>query len=195
MQQRALTISGLLVAFIVIGGAWNGVVRLLPSGLPRSIFVVAVCLTFVSIFVALLLQRIRSLLGGRNGIWSDLALVMAEVGLLIGSFAAVYMSLGILDNTQGEATVVHDFWLSAYYSVVTFTTLGYGDFYPVGIGRALAAIEACVGYVVLGLIASSAASVISPHQPAGTRPGGEGADDGERKEGGGDDEAGGEGRG
>lgn len=182
MRQRALTISGLLVAFIVIGGAWNGAVRLLPSGLPRSIFVVAVCLTFVAIFVTLLLQRIRSLLAGRNGIWGDLALVLGEVALLVVSFAAVYMSLGILDNTQGKTTVIHDFWLSAYYSVVTFTTLGYGDYYPVGIGRALAAIEAFVGYVVLGLIASSAASVISPHQPGGTRPDGEGAEDGEREE-------------
>ncbi len=31
-----------------------------------------------------------------------------------------------------------------YYSVVTFTTLGYGDFTPIGISRAIAAIEAFI---------------------------------------------------
>lgn len=38
-----------------------------------------------------------------------------------------------------------------YYSVVTLTTLGYGDVLPAsGAAQALAMLEACVGYVVLG---------------------------------------------
>ena len=50
--------------------------------------------------------------------------------------------------------------LCVYYSTVTFTTLGYGDFQPIGWGRAIAGLEALVGYLVLGIIASSAASVL-----------------------------------
>ncbi|MGJ8680627.1 ion channel [Paraglaciecola sp.] len=38
-----------------------------------------------------------------------------------------------------------------YYSVVTFTTLGYGDFTPVGISRAIAALEAFTGSFTIAL--------------------------------------------
>jgi len=38
-----------------------------------------------------------------------------------------------------------------YYSVVTFTTLGYGDFTPVGISRGIAAIEAFTGSFTIAL--------------------------------------------
>jgi hypothetical protein len=45
-----------------------------------------------------------------------------------------------------------NFFLSSlYYSVVTFTTLGYGDFTPVGISRAIAAIEAFTGSFTIAL--------------------------------------------
>lgn len=40
---------------------------------------------------------------------------------------------------------------SLYYSVVTFTTLGYGDFTPVGISRAFAAVEAFTGSFTIAL--------------------------------------------
>ncbi|MCK5893859.1 MAG: pentapeptide repeat-containing protein [Endozoicomonadaceae bacterium] len=38
-----------------------------------------------------------------------------------------------------------------YFSIVTFTTLGYGDISPVGYGRAVAALEAYLGTFVLAL--------------------------------------------
>lgn len=38
-----------------------------------------------------------------------------------------------------------------YYSTVTFTTLGYGDFQPIPRMRLLAGIEALIGYAYLGL--------------------------------------------
>lgn len=38
-----------------------------------------------------------------------------------------------------------------YYSVVTFTTLGYGDFTPIGISRAIAAMEAFTGSFTIAL--------------------------------------------
>tara|TARA_R110000737_G_scaffold350031_1_gene387849 strand:+ start:1324 stop:2322 length:999 start_codon:yes stop_codon:yes gene_type:complete len=43
------------------------------------------------------------------------------------------------------------FFSSVYYSVVTFTTLGYGDFTPIGISRAIAAIEAFTGSFTIAL--------------------------------------------
>ena len=43
------------------------------------------------------------------------------------------------------------FFSSIYFSVVTFTTLGYGDIHPVGFSRLIAAIEAFVGSFALAL--------------------------------------------
>lgn len=43
------------------------------------------------------------------------------------------------------------FFSCVYYSVVTFTTLGYGDFTPVGISRAIAAFEAFTGSFTIAL--------------------------------------------
>lgn len=39
-----------------------------------------------------------------------------------------------------------------YYSLVTFTTLGYGDMHPTGWLKALSAIEALTGAVFMALI-------------------------------------------
>lgn len=43
------------------------------------------------------------------------------------------------------------FFECLYYSVVTFTTLGYGDFIPVGVSRAVAALEAFTGSFTIAL--------------------------------------------
>ncbi len=38
-----------------------------------------------------------------------------------------------------------------YYSVVTFTTLGYGDIFPTGlIGEVLVSVEVILGFIMLG---------------------------------------------
>jgi uncharacterized protein YjbI with pentapeptide repeats len=65
-------------------------------------------------------------------------------------FAAVfYMWPALLDYRQSANT-----WFTPYYySVVTFTTLGFGDVRPAGaVGEILAAFEVVVGYVTLGLL-------------------------------------------
>lgn len=41
---------------------------------------------------------------------------------------------------------------SLYYSTLTFTALGFGDFQPVGFGRVLTTIEASLGAVLLALL-------------------------------------------
>lgn len=167
-MRRAVPLAGgLFLAFLMVGGSWIGGVHLLPDGTPRTVVMLVLGVGFVGAFVALLAMRLRSVLGGGEHLATELALVAVQVGALILGFAAVYRQLGLLDNTASDPTVVHHFWTAAYYSVVTFTTLGYGDFYPVGAGRALAALQALTGYVVLGMVASSAASMLSPHDQAG----------------------------
>ena len=49
------------------------------------------------------------------------------------------------------STNLASFWDALYFSVVTFTTLGYGDLTPIGPSRTLAALEAFVGNFALAL--------------------------------------------
>ena len=73
--------------------------------------------------------------------------------------ALLYAFTGL--NYQGEIQVIDpnatieenlNLLLSClYYSVVTFTTLGYGDFAPIGISRAIAAFEAFTGSFTIAL--------------------------------------------
>ncbi len=46
---------------------------------------------------------------------------------------------------------LNDFFSAIYFSVVTFTTLGYGDIQPVGFSRFIATVEAFVGSFALAL--------------------------------------------
>lgn len=77
--------------------------------------------------------------------------------LLILVCALGYFFLGV--NANGEvigfsaelsySTNLQYFFNSIYYSVVTFTTLGYGDITPVGGSRIIAALEAFIGSFTL----------------------------------------------
>jgi len=53
--------------------------------------------------------------------------------------------------TQDLPTNVMTFFKTLYFSVVTFTTLGYGDIVPIGPSKVLAAIEAFTGSFTLAL--------------------------------------------
>jgi hypothetical protein len=74
-------------------------------------------------------------------------------------FGALYFMLGINDGGQLLAwdsqhsllVNIRQFLTCCYFSVVTFTTLGYGDLTPLGLSRLLAAIEAVVGSFTLAL--------------------------------------------
>lgn len=56
-----------------------------------------------------------------------------------------------LDLDQSGLVNIQTFFKTLYFSVVTFTTLGYGDLVPVGPSRVVAAIEAFAGSFTLAL--------------------------------------------
>lgn len=77
---------------------------------------------------------------------------LTTLGLVGGItyFARAQARVGIFDTTTNQVT--QEFWPALYFSVVTWTRLGYGDMRPEGDeGRALAAVEATIGYVYMTL--------------------------------------------
>ncbi len=74
-------------------------------------------------------------------------LALALVASQVLAFATLYWQYGLMVGTE-EA--VKDFELSVYFSLVTWTTLGYGDVQPSVSVRMPAAIEAMLGYFVMG---------------------------------------------
>jgi hypothetical protein len=69
--------------------------------------------------------------------------VVVNAGCAMLSYAVVYFFLGAIDEKT--------FLASLYFSIVTFTTLGYGDIAPHGYMRLIAASEALVGLLLSGL--------------------------------------------
>lgn len=72
--------------------------------------------------------------------------IMAASNLVL--FATVYRIYGI----NGADGVVHSVEECLYFSIVTWTTLGYGDFSPTTDVRFFAAIEALLGYTYMAII-------------------------------------------
>lgn len=61
---------------------------------------------------------------------------------------------------QGDESIFKNgngFVNSVYFSAVTFTTLGFGDLHPVGLAKFYAALEACIGAVLMALFVLSIA--------------------------------------
>ena len=67
----------------------------------------------------------------------------------IGLFAYIYYKAGV----EGPAgVIVGDFITSLYFSIVTWTTLGYGDLKPTDELRLLASLEAFMGYIYMAVL-------------------------------------------
>lgn len=53
---------------------------------------------------------------------------------------------------KGDLVLINEFWNSLYFSIVTFTTLGYGDYTPTGLsGKFLACIVSLSGLLLVSL--------------------------------------------
>lgn len=156
---RAVQIVGDLPAFSVIGTVvlLGGITLLFfgPSPPPPSwqgtlliwIFIVAFSITGVGMtyrsFLYLSAGHLRYYLIA----FYDLALHATFIIVLYG---IIYTYVGIVSERER----ISDSWDCLYFSIVTWTTVGYGDFVPSPIGRMFAASEALYGYIFMGLYIS-----------------------------------------
>jgi hypothetical protein len=89
-----------------------------------------------------------------------LATVLAQSVVLIFTFAGIYRGHGVL-NSIGPELLMKDPAGALYFSVVTWTTLGYGDLFPEKDIRLVAALEAAMGYAFFGLAVGLSTHLLS----------------------------------
>lgn len=100
---------------------------------------------------ALLIWMIPLNLNWSKGLYTRL---LGKVALLFSltilSFSVIYHFYGIVDTASGKIT--KDFLTCLYFSVTTWTTLGYGDFRPVLEMRLFTSFEAITGILSMPLV-------------------------------------------
>ncbi|MBI6578736.1 two pore domain potassium channel family protein [Pseudomonas viridiflava] len=74
-------------------------------------------------------------------------------------FAGCYWCLGFSGKSIFKDISNSGFWDAGYFSLVTITTLGYGDLQPLGLARLLAGLEAVTGLVFAGYAISQVVSL------------------------------------
>lgn len=85
--------------------------------------------------------------------------LVLQATLLVLVFATIHHAFGMNPPAGSAAAAAPvDFATSLYFSIVTWTTLGYGDVTAAPPLRLLAGMEAAVGYVYFGLIVGLAAN-------------------------------------
>ena len=74
--------------------------------------------------------------------------------LSIYTFQSIYQNLGILcpDICATGGKISNSSSETLYFSIVTWTTLGYGDFRPTPAARIFAGAQALLGYIYMGLL-------------------------------------------
>ncbi|MDG2022265.1 MAG: potassium channel family protein [Phycisphaerales bacterium] len=158
IKQRRHFVTCTLLGFIAIGIGLLG--RYLPSADHRWFTVFA--LSFDTLLLAYLILLIGADVFTTAEVEADTICGSISVYLLIsGVFASVYSILLLLDSSAfilPEEPIGVDISLGpdrlmAYFSLITITTVGYGDITPKSeLARSLANLEAIVGQVFLTVL-------------------------------------------
>lgn len=111
-----------------------------------------IVLVVVIIFVAFLLFGIARGQGNRN-ILLVFTFIIINIAWIIIGFGHLYHLVGLTDTLR-QGRVYPTIWDGIYFSLITLTTVGYGDVTPTLQSRSIAAFEALTGYIVMGLLIS-----------------------------------------
>lgn len=105
-------------------------------------------------------EVIKATAGGTAvlGLGALLSTVATELLKFVFLFAALFDLFGTV--VEGDR-MIDGVWENVYFSIVTITTLGYGNLIPSGtISEVLAAIEAYLGFLFFAIVAGLSATII-----------------------------------
>jgi len=159
--------SGRLVFFMVISPLVLGIMAMLiglwNTGLEVHMMRAASSFFIVIPLLFVLLTAFDSVIRCNNSESEELTLIflaMSEVFITIYTFAVLFYLNDYVVDVMGDKP---SFWGALYFSGVTFTTIGYGDILPVGMGGALAVVEALMGIVTMSLVTAIFIRIIGTH--------------------------------
>lgn len=106
----------------------------------------AVILISLPVFIAAFFHTFKS------SSWHIIAILLAALLTSFLSlhffFSQVFAAIGLF----GPNGITHNKWDALYFSIITWTTTGYGDFRPIGDGRWYACVEALLGTFFNGFV-------------------------------------------
>ena len=138
-RLRSYVLYVFWTAFILASAIWNEVFA-------DEFLVAELALVAILVIGLVPVNGSRSVLPRHEAV---IATLVAAV-TCIASFAIIQHDAGIVDTTNNSARA--DAWTDAvYFSIVTFTTPGFGDLQPAPDTRLMTAIHALCGYVFLGM--------------------------------------------
>lgn len=140
--------SGIVIAVLVIEAAFN---ILGPNTAGLLGFIAYTTMIWSILFFVLVVVTIPFLSSDRFQpdpirLFRD---CLISILLSVLSFALIYRVYGLIGPDTLDAEKPADF---IYFSAVTFSTLGFGDFRPDTDARLLAALQAIIGNLHLGLV-------------------------------------------
>ena len=89
--------------------------------------------------------------------------LVAQSATMIVTFAGVYRGYGLW--FAGGERLINDGVDALYFSIVTWTTLGYGDFTPPPELRLIAASQALLGYAFFGISVGLGTAILCDRKP------------------------------
>jgi len=104
----------------------------------------------IFLLTILTLINTKNALSGRLNKYDAFLSYMIFVILNHLCFSMIYLSLGLIK----DGSPVNDLSSALYFSIVTWTTVGYGDIQPSEYARFFAAAEAFIGYIYMGILMS-----------------------------------------
>lgn len=150
--SRAAALAILVLIFFTINDKQT-YLGVLSVGLITSIFSVSF---FIFVVFAVLILTSQSFRPAPVRLIRD---TLLSIGLNILSFAQLYRAIGIIHPEKDSVATA---WDCVYFSAVTFSTLGYGDFQPSESARLVAAAQALIGNLHLGVIVGAAFLAAQP---------------------------------
>lgn len=159
-EKHTMTRENAPPALLIIWGTIAAIYFTIPCGFPVRTWCVAAfdnpdanwldLLPFASVAVAVFAPSwfIYQFMKRKFTVSVFLLVIFSTYALNIALFAMIFHSLGIIDTgivSEDGPAVTSSFHDYIYYSAVTFTTLGYGDFKPCESARLYAACEALLG--------------------------------------------------